>query len=329
MHRYKLQILIPHYHESDSLMARLLDSIAMQQAVNLDTVGVIICNDGSDVILSDEMLRRYPFNVQYFVEPHRGVSATRNFCLDRADSDYIMFCDADDMFGNALGFWLIYQEMDKRFDSLSSVFLEETVNAEGEFEYKLRERDGVFVHGKVFRTDYVKRNGIRFDERLFVDEDCLFVALCQNLTRRCVYVSTPFYIWKFRGDSVSHSETDFRLKAFLYMFESNDFLIEEFLRRNLKGKALIYAAQMVFNAYDTMHDSVWDDEQNDEIRKSILGNFYHWLDKNGYLWDEYPKESKCDMLMQLCELDEDDAYNYAGIVEEWVALQRHNKTYAR
>ncbi len=99
----KLQVLIPQYKETDEVIKPLLDSIALQQNIPFDEVGVIICNDGSSVFLSDELLAGYPYEIQYYKEPHRGVSGTRNACLDHATADYVMFCDADDMFFNACG----------------------------------------------------------------------------------------------------------------------------------------------------------------------------------------------------------------------------------
>lgn len=45
----KLQILIPQFKENDEIVKPLLDSIAIQQSVSFDEIGVIICNDGSDV----------------------------------------------------------------------------------------------------------------------------------------------------------------------------------------------------------------------------------------------------------------------------------------
>ena len=122
----KLQILIPQYRETDEIIKPLLDSIALQQNVPFDEIGAIICNDGSDVFLSDGLLESYPFAVEYHKEPHQGVSATRNACLDYATADYVMFCDADDLFYNACGLWIIFQEMRTGFDSLISVFIEET-----------------------------------------------------------------------------------------------------------------------------------------------------------------------------------------------------------
>lgn len=53
-------ILVPQYQETDEVVKPLLDSIAIQQNVDFDDIKVIICNDGSDIFLSDELLTSYP-----------------------------------------------------------------------------------------------------------------------------------------------------------------------------------------------------------------------------------------------------------------------------
>ena len=165
----KLQILIPQYKETDDIIKPLLDSIALQQRVNFEDIGVIICNDGTNVYLSEDLLNSYPFEVQYYKEPHRGVSATRNACLDYAIADYVMFCDADDMFYNMCGLWIIFREMTTGFDSLVSCFIEETRHyATKEVIYINHDMDSTFVHGKVHRRQYLLDNGIRFNDKLTI-----------------------------------------------------------------------------------------------------------------------------------------------------------------
>ena len=123
----KLQILIPQYKETEEIIRPLLDSIEIQQNVDLtNDVGVIIVNDGTDVHLTKEFFSRYSYPIEYHLNEHKGVSATRNACLDYATADYVMFCDADDMFYNACGLYIIFREFDNEgLDTLTSVFLEE------------------------------------------------------------------------------------------------------------------------------------------------------------------------------------------------------------
>ena len=124
----KLQILVPHYHETAEEMRPLLDSIALQQNVDFDEIGVIICHDGEEIPDLDiaeawdtadvSALPPYPFEIRQIRQEHKGVSAARNACLDAATAEYVMFCDADDMFYNACGMWILFREMATGFDSL-------------------------------------------------------------------------------------------------------------------------------------------------------------------------------------------------------------------
>jgi glycosyltransferase involved in cell wall biosynthesis len=196
----KLQILVPQYKETEAVIRPLLDSIAIQQNVNFEEIGVIIVNDGTDVHLSESFLKSYPYEIQYHLNEHKGVSATRNACLDHAEADYVMFCDADDLFYNACGLWIVMREMKgEGFDSLVSAFIEETRDFNTkEVVYVNHNMDSTFVHGKIHRRQYLIDKNIRWNEKLTIHEDSYFNNLCQKLTKEVKYCPTPFYLWKWR-----------------------------------------------------------------------------------------------------------------------------------
>ena len=287
----KLQILIPQYTETDKIIKPLLDSIAIQQNVPFDEIGVIICNDGSDVFLSDTLLQSYHYKIEYHKQPHRGVSATRNACLNYATADYVMFCDADDMFYNACGLWILFREMATGFDSLVSNFVEET-RFNNEVNYINREMDSTFVHGKVHRRQYLLDNGIRWDDRLTIHEDSYFNILCQNLSQNVKYCQTPFYLWKWRKNSVCRHDPKYILKTYRNMLDSNDALVDEFLRRGISDKASFYTAVMIFDAYYTMNKPDWINQENREYRDSTELRFSDYFRKHEDLWGNVTIQDK-------------------------------------
>jgi len=289
----KLQILVPQYKETDEIVKPLLDSIAIQQSVDFDEVGVIICNDGSDVFLTDEFLASYPFEIKYYKEPHRGVSATRNACLDYAKADYVMFCDADDMFYNACGLWMIFREIEVGFDSIVSMFVEETRRPDTkQIEYVNHEMDSTFVHGKVHRRKYLINNNIRFNDNLTIHEDSFFNILCQNLSKNVKYCQVPFYLWKWRDDSVCRHDPKYILKTYKNMLDSNDALIDEFLSRGMQDKVMFFTVFMTFDAYYTMNKPEWIDQENQEYRASTELRFAEWFKKHEDIWESVPINDK-------------------------------------
>ena len=296
----KLQILVPQYNETDEVVKPLLDSIAIQQNVPMDEIGVIICNDGSDTLLTDEFLNSYPFKVEYYKEPHRGVSATRNACLDKAKADYVMFCDADDMFFNACGLWMIFREMNIGFDSLTSVFVEETRMPETrEITYINREMDSTFVHGKIHNRRYLMREKIRWNDSLTIHEDSYFNILCQNLSKNVKYCQAPFYLWKWRDDSVCRHDPKYILKTYNNMLDSTDALITEFMRRGMHDKAMFYSVMMIFDAYYTMNKEEWLNQENQEYRNKTELRFADYYRKYKNFWDTIPINDKMQISNQI------------------------------
>ena len=169
-----LEILIPQYKETDDIIKPLLDSIKEQINIDFNEIGVIITNDGSDVFLSEKLLSSYPFKVQYFKNEHKGVSATRNFCLDKATADYIMFCDADDLFINSLGLQSVISEIKRqKIDFINSTFMEEIKTTSGNI-YIPHDQDMIFVHGKIYNREFLIKENIRWDENLLIHEDSYF-----------------------------------------------------------------------------------------------------------------------------------------------------------
>lgn len=289
----KLQILIPQYKETDEIVKPLLDSIALQQCVDFKEIGVIICNDGSDVFLSDELLNSYPFVVEYYKCEHRGVSATRNACLDHAIAEYVMFCDADDMFYNMCGLWIVFNEMFKGFDSLISCFTEETRHPQTkEPFYVNHDMDQTFVHGKVHRRQYLLDKDIRFNDALTIHEDSYFNILCQSLSKDVKYCSTPFYLWRWRDNSVCRHDPKYLLKTYNNMLDSNDALLEALAYKGAPERAIFHLIVMIFDAYYTMNKPQWIDQENQEYRAATEKRFAEYFHKWHETWDKVPVVEK-------------------------------------
>ena len=288
----KLDILVPVYNEEEAVIKPLLDSIAIQQNVNLtEDVGVIVCCDGGSCTLSDAFRDSYPFHIQFFVNEHKGVSATRNACLDMSEAEYVMFCDVDDMMMNACGLWMLFREMKTGFDSLTSVFVEET-RLNGEVMYVNRQMDSTFVHGKVHRRQYLMSHNIRWNERLTIHEDSYFNILAQNLSAEVKYCPTPFYLWKWRDDSVCRHDPKYILKTYSNMLDSNDALVDEFIRRAMPDRASFYTAFMIFDAYYTMNKPEWVNQDNKEYRDSTERRFADYYIKHEEMWNSVPAPDK-------------------------------------
>ena len=76
------------------------------------------------------------------------------------------------------------------------------------------------------------------------------------------------------------------------MLDSNDALVDEFLRRGITDKASFYTAVMIFDAYYTMNKPDWINQENREYRDSTELRFSDYFRKHEDLWGNVTIQDK-------------------------------------
>ena len=299
---YKLQILTPHWKEEPWEMLPLLDSIALQQAVDFSDIGLIIVYDGDEAtpLPEDEWNEKYPFDIQYIHAPHGGVSAARNAALDASTATYVMFCDADDMFFHMCGVNVILREIEKAdFDSMTTLFIEETKDAQtGATVFLQHPNDTTFVHGKVHRRAYLNDNGIRFDPKLKIHEDSYFNVLCRCVAtdpRRVKYHPTGVYLWRWRDNSICRQDPIYMQKTYPQLIDSSDALVDELERRGLTERAKFYAGCMLFETYYAHNKPEWRMQEHLKYRRKAEKRLRAYLEKHRHLWDALSPQERMEL----------------------------------
>ena len=301
-----LQLIVPHWKERPDEMTPLLDSIALQQGIDFEKdVGVIIVYDGSEAtpLPAEEWDEKYPYMIEHLCVPHGGVSAARNHGLKYATADYIMFCDADDMFCHMCGLRIVLNEITKGFDSMTSAFIEEGYRP-GETipTYVIHQKDSTFVHGKVHRRRYLLDNDILFNEDLKVHEDSYFNVLAQSCgpdPDRIKYCPEGFYLWKWRDNSICRHDPDYLLKTYPDMLKSSDALVDELERRGLEEKARVFAGMMILQTYYTFNKKEWTEKTHADYRRISEQHFKRYYLKHLDKWEAIPDQAKMHMSMEI------------------------------
>ena len=293
-----LQLIVPHYKERPDEMTPLLDSVKIQQAIDFNEVGMLIVYDGDEAteLPVEEWEATYPFRIQHLRKPHGGVSAARNYGMDHADAEYIMFCDADDMFCHACGFRVLFDQFVKGFDTMVTEFIEETrVPGTDKPLFVAHKTDSTFVHGKVHRLAYLREYNIRFCDRLTIHEDSYFNILAQSCVpdpERAKYCPEKMYLWKWRDNSVCRHDPDYLLRTYPNMLDSNDALVDELARRGLTDKANAHAAIMIFESYYTLNRKEWLDKMHKDYRDLTELRVAEYFKKHRDKFEAVPEEQK-------------------------------------
>jgi glycosyltransferase involved in cell wall biosynthesis len=246
-----------------------------------------------------ELLNSYPFKVEYYKNEHAGVSATRDACFEHSTADYVMFCDADDMFCNVCGLWMIFREINNGgFDSFVSVFVEESrLPDTKEVAYLNREMDSTFVHGKVHRRQYLIDNDIKWNHDLTIHEDSYFNIQCQRLSTNVKYCQNPFYLWRWRDNSVCRHDPKYILKTFINMLDSSDACVQQFIKKNHITTAKQLATSMIYDCYYTMNKKEWLDQENQNYRHDTEVRFKKYYLKYKEYFDTIDEKEKNQIIV--------------------------------
>lgn len=282
----KLDIIVTHYDEPWETGKKLFDMLAMQRGFDFQDIGVTIVHDGSE-LLPDENFMQYPFTVVQKIINHAGVSAARNAGIKIADAPWIMFCDFDDTFSSIYSLRHILSVLPTdSFDELWCEFYAEDKKADGKTVLHIRGENSVFIHGKIFRKQFLVDNGLRFPEDMDFNEDSAFVATIHALAdyRRIgkITAETPLYIWTFREGSATGTQSN-RARALKGMYMRNKVVCEAF-RKHLPETR--YQTMVCRTAYDAYH--VLNAVELPDMLVPLVDDFAEWWKGHKEAFKECP-----------------------------------------
>lgn len=174
-----ISVIIPVYNE-EPFLERCLDSLANQTDKSAQ---VIIVDDGStdgSPKICDHYGEKYGFEV-YHLE-NNGVSAARNFGMEKVKGEYLTFLDADDAYSlNAIE---VMNDLAKRGDNViqfgqyrhTKTQDEPILRAwpQGDYDLDHLRRYWQMVWNKIYKTEFIKKNDFKFIQGMQFGEDEMF-----------------------------------------------------------------------------------------------------------------------------------------------------------
>lgn len=218
----KITIIVPFYNAADYL-EECLKSLKNQTYKNLE---IVLINDGSTDGSKSiaEKFAKSDSRIKLYNRKNAGVSAARNFGLEKATGDFVSFVDADDFLELNFCSALLDFALKSNSPYIASGYHRligasiENINANdsletltpSEFAEKIwNVQTGYgFCHMKLIDQKILKN--VRFDESLKVAEDALFnLELMQNLEPKIktqkppvLLVNQPLYFYRLNPNSV-------------------------------------------------------------------------------------------------------------------------------
>ena len=258
-------IVIPAYNCEDTI-DRLLESIEG----NAGDVKVIVCDDSEQAHLISGHVYKWHFPISYYPRENNYQihcpGNTRHSGLQRAlaeDTQYILFADCDDEFYPG------------KFDGIKKLLIENGLPDVVCSRFDVYDPNGKFVrrepvslgwlHGKMWRKDFLVRRGVQFIPDMESHEDLYFNSLVnysqivEGTTPATMSDDLVYYKWHQRFESVTHRNYDGVDEIYIqkyfqdYVYADIEVYIDNALQEEIDpdvgGRLAIRCAHSIYSAY--------------------------------------------------------------------------------
>jgi len=250
-----LQLIVTHYKEHPGYVERFLDSVKVQDYIDKNDFEVLLINDGNEKLISENLLSKYDFKIKYLVKDWSGLSDSRQFGMDHATADYIMFCDCDDLFSRIDSLYKILECIKKtnadfiigsRFqDVKGKVEMLQAKSLIGSYE----------IHGKVYKRAFLLEKNIKWNKDIIIwNEDFYFnnLVLCEK--PKISLIDDAIYIYKYRPDSITdfkkNNSIEKQLEIRLSLIQAYILTLKELKLRNNKEYFKTKLIDLLFQCFD-------------------------------------------------------------------------------
>lgn len=194
-----IDVIIPAYN-SHKYIDNVLTSLSLQTIT--DKFEVTIVNDGS----KEDYSKIISFYNEFIkvkeigYKDNKGPGYARRYGINNTHNKYIVFIDSDDVLYDRFSLQNLYNEIENNnLDYVNSLFYEELNET-----FYPKEKDDVWLHGKIYRREFLSDNNINFnDSRCNEDNGFNTLVLLSKPKKKYFYQAT--YIWKSNMNSITRS----------------------------------------------------------------------------------------------------------------------------
>ncbi|OUP22395.1 hypothetical protein B5F29_01245 [Lachnoclostridium sp. An196] len=298
-----ISVIVPVYNAA-AYLEECVDSLVKQIYKPAE---IILVDDGStdkSPEMCDSFSQRYSY-IKTIHTKNGGVSSARNIGIEAAQGEYLIFVDSDDkVHQELLSQYKTYFSPDCVVMCCSQTDMDTTGNAPVE-EYTIQEFMEMFSKGyinvpwnKMYSSEILRKNQIRFPEKMNLGEDIVFNLLYfEQAPERYRIIKAPLYWYRENVDnSLSNCFHENLFDIQLCIFQNLNEFLETMGVDDRRNKA-IYLRLFWNRMYMTLniYRSQLKKENNYEVKKK----FYDILQNPFWeiLWEECRKEKVITLKM--------------------------------
>lgn len=311
-----VEVGIPIYKARDTIRMTL-DSL-LTQTQKIFSVCFSIDGDDDDYkdLVNEYTARGLKIRVIKSDE-NLGPGAARQHIIDTTTCEYIMFLDADDLLMPSAVHDLYEGIKVNDFDILRSGFIHED---SGGFDVLFTANTNVitWMHGKIYRVDFLKKNNIRFLEGLRADEDAYFNQIAWYSTNKKGELNGTTYFWRDNIKSLTRrGEPDHYFKQTYISFVHSQLESLKFIYNKTNSMDIGLFGNVIINLYYYYNEARERGLDCSSMEKDLyaMGKF-EWV-KNTFneiaIWDLFINTTRCGGVLK-----ESGMYFFEMNIRDWI-----------
>ena len=284
----EVSVIMPVYNEEKNLEKTIL-SVVNQTFKN--SYELIIVNDGSkdkSKQIIEKYQKKYPNLIRFIDKENTGVSDSRNVALDIANSKYVTFIDADDIYESDY-LEKMYSHIQLGHDIVSCnyknfEFNNGKIGYDNKFEtidisYYLENLQSNYLFNqlwnKIYKLSIINENNIKFDINKSIAEDWEFNVIYLSFCHSMMHINEYLYMYRVTNSGLGFKyRKDSNYIKFNILDKTYNLFVDNKLNTQYLQKCYII---QIFSYFSVIMDSRNKEpffEKKSKINKFILSKKY-------------------------------------------------------
>lgn len=231
----KLSIIVPFYN-AEEYLEECLNSLIIDN----ENIEFLLINDGSTDNSLNICQKYKQENVKIFNNINKGVSYSRNFGINNATGEWIMFVDSDDLLANDWNITL--QKYYSRGEDI--IFFSNNLEKKNTDKKIIIQQCIGFIKNnysfsspwsKLYKREFLIKNKIYFNEEIINGEDMLFNCYCIIAAKKILASKEKIYRYRINSTSSTKkwnekyilSDLEFRNKLYSKLKQTKLYTLNE------------------------------------------------------------------------------------------------------
>lgn len=271
-----VSFVIPYYNTNINYFKKCIFSILKQSDIDDE---IIIINDGSrkNIFSFLENLKKKIILIHN--KSNLGISKSRNIGILNSNKPYLSFIDSDDFISPKKNLKIRKLINENKYDVISTDFnlIKNSKNRIKETKDKNYKRETVW--GYFLKKKFLKKNNIFFHDKVFKNEDQLFMSQVYSNSPKIIKIKTNWYNYRIHENNISYNNSVSKFKCFTGNIEILHSLFNIYKKKRNK-----FVLSMILDNIQTFFESIYLFERDSKLKeyktKNILKNINLFLKKN-------------------------------------------------